>query len=179
MLKKIVTKFQKNYFDIFFTIKYKWHNSYSRVNSKQKAWKTVSNIQVIDKIQREIKKNLRRFTIKIRNYYFWLLFVARKDFLKLINVLLGWLLKFMLKETFHSIPQIHVYVLFQICLVVIRMLIKKTAPSDEVHLLSEGGIGVNYSVLVMVSRRDRVSWWDYSTVDVQDAAQNIWDDSSL
>ena len=85
---EIITKFQKNYFDIFLTIKYRWHNnSKSRVNSKQKAWKTVSNIQGIDKIQREIKKNLRRFTIKIRNYYFWLLFVARKNFFKFDKLL--------------------------------------------------------------------------------------------
>ena len=41
----------------------------SCVNPNQKAQKTVSNIQVIDKIQREISKNLCRFTIKIRNYY--------------------------------------------------------------------------------------------------------------
>ena len=35
----------------FFVIKYKWHkNSSSRVHSKQKAWKTVSSIQDIDKI---------------------------------------------------------------------------------------------------------------------------------
>ena len=42
----------------------------TRVHSKQKAGKTVSNIQRIDKIQRKIKKNLCLFTIKIRNYYF-------------------------------------------------------------------------------------------------------------
>ena len=35
-----------------------------------KSLKPVSNIQGIDKIQREIKKNSCRFAIKIRNYYF-------------------------------------------------------------------------------------------------------------
>ena len=46
-------------------------NDTKTVNSKQKAWKTVSNIPGIDKIQREIKKNSCRFTIKIRNYNFF------------------------------------------------------------------------------------------------------------
>ena len=57
--------------------------------SKQKAWKTVLNIQGIDKIQREIKKNWCGFTIKIRNYYFWLLFVAPKNFFKFAKLLAG------------------------------------------------------------------------------------------
>ena len=62
-------------------------------NSKQKAWKTVLNIQGIDKIQREIKKNLCYFIIKIRNYYFWLLFVARKNFFKFDKLLAGMVTK--------------------------------------------------------------------------------------
>ena len=42
---------------------------------QMKSLKIVSNIQDIDKIQRKIKKNLCRFTIKI-------LFVARENFFK-------------------------------------------------------------------------------------------------
>ena len=57
----------------------------TRIFQGMKAWKPVSKIQGIDKIQREIKKNLCRFIIKIRNYYFWLLFVARKNFFKYEN----------------------------------------------------------------------------------------------
>ena len=63
------------------------------VNSEQKAWKIVSNIQGIEEIQREIKKSLCRFTIKICNYYLWLLFVARKNFFKFDKLLAGMVTK--------------------------------------------------------------------------------------
>ena len=76
-------------------------NSSSRVHSKQKAWKTVSNIQNINKIRREMKQNLYRFTIKIRNYYFLLLFVVQNLFFNLIIFWLRWLLKFILKVLVH------------------------------------------------------------------------------
>ena len=58
-----------------------------------KNLKTVSNIQGIDKIQREMKKNLRRFIIKIRNCYFWLLFIARQNFFKFNKLLAGMVTK--------------------------------------------------------------------------------------
>ena len=66
--------------------------SHEYISSKNLE-KIVSNIQGIDKIQREIKKNLCRFSIKIRNYYFWLLFVARKKFLKFDKLLAGMVTK--------------------------------------------------------------------------------------
>ena len=65
----------------------------TRVHSKQKAGKTVSNIQRIDKIQRKIKKNLCLFTIKIRNYYFWLLYVANNNFFEFDKFLAGMVTK--------------------------------------------------------------------------------------
>ena len=39
------------------------------------------------------KENLCRFTIKIRNYYFWLLFVARKNFFWFDKLLAGMVTK--------------------------------------------------------------------------------------
>ena len=59
----------------------------------QKALKTLSNIRGIDEFQREIKKNLCRFTIKMPNYCFCLLFVAGKNFFKFDKLLAGMVTK--------------------------------------------------------------------------------------
>ena len=52
-----------------------------------------SKFQAKREIQREIKKNLCWFTVKIRNYYFWLFFVARKNFLQFDTLLAGMITK--------------------------------------------------------------------------------------
>ena len=47
----------------------------------------------IGKSQREIKKKICRLTIRIHNYYFRLLFVARKNFCKFSKLLAGMVTK--------------------------------------------------------------------------------------